>query len=67
MVYLKDFKEGARKRAVPLLCRSYSVEDIADLLNKDREEFDGLSVFGETDSVNPIFTFNAEGYLLMDE
>jgi hypothetical protein len=67
MVYLKDFKEESRNRAVPPLCSSYSQEDVADLLNKNREEIDGLSVFSETYSENPIFNFNAEGYLLMDK
>ncbi len=38
MVYLKDFKEGSRKRAVPPLCSDYSQDDVADLLNKNREE-----------------------------
>ena len=66
MVHLKDWGVGSRTRPAPSLCSDYSQEDIADLLNKTREEFDGLIVYSETNPAEPFFTFNAEGYSLMD-
>jgi hypothetical protein len=60
---------GSKKIPLVPVCSSFEAREIAELLNnpRSRKLFEGLSVFTMAEPAEPIFTFNDDGFALMDQ